>query len=102
MEDITALEDLEHIRSLFDALEVKKTMLNLLEAASLADGMKIFIGSENKLFEHSGCTLIVSPYKNQEAKIVGVIGVIGPTRLNYGRIIPVVNYTSQMMGKIIK
>ncbi|MCK5554734.1 MAG: heat-inducible transcriptional repressor HrcA [Alphaproteobacteria bacterium] len=102
LDDITALEDLERIQSLFDALEAKETMLKLLQATSLADGMKIFIGSENKLFDHSGCTLIVSPYKNQEASIVGVIGVIGPTRLNYGRIIPVVNYTSQMIGKIME
>ncbi|MFH1158741.1 MAG: heat-inducible transcriptional repressor HrcA [Pseudomonadota bacterium] len=101
LEDIAALEDLERIRSLFDALEARETMLRLLQAASLADGVKIFIGSENKLFSHSGCSLIVSPYKNQDARIIGVIGVIGPTRLNYGRIIPVVNYTSQMIGKIM-
>ena len=96
-----ALEDLERIRTLFDALEAKETMLKLLQATTLADGIKIFIGSENKLFSHSGCTLIISPYKNQEAQVIGAIGVIGPTRLNYGRIIPVVNYTSQMISKII-
>ena len=101
LDDITAIEDLERIRSLFGALEAKETLLKLLQAATLADGVKIFIGAENKLFSHSGCTMIVAPYKNQEAKVIGAIGVIGPTRLNYGRIIPVVNYTSQMIGKII-
>jgi heat-inducible transcriptional repressor len=101
LDDITAIEDLERIRSLFGALEAKETLLKLLQAATLADGVKIFIGAENKLFSHSGCTMIVAPYKNQEAKVIGAIGVIGPTRLNYGRIIPVVNYTSQMISKII-
>jgi heat-inducible transcriptional repressor len=101
LDDITALEDLERIRALFGALEAKETLLKLLQATALADGVKIFIGAENKLFSHSGCTLIVAPYKNQEAKVIGAIGVIGPTRLNYGRIIPVVNYTSQMISKII-
>jgi heat-inducible transcriptional repressor len=101
LEDVTALEDLDRIRTLFDALEAKETMLKILQATTQADGVKIFIGSENKLFSHSGCTLIISPCKNQEAKVIGAIGVIGPTRLNYGRIIPVVNYTSQMISKII-
>lgn len=101
LDDVTALEDLERIRALFEALEAKETMLKLLQATTAADGIKIFIGAENKLFSHSGCTMIVSPYKNQASQVVGAIGVIGPTRLNYGRIIPVVNYTSQMIGKII-
>lgn len=101
LDDVTALEDLERIRILFDALEAKETMLKLLNATTEAEGVKIFIGSENKLFSHSGCTMIISPYKNQDAQVIGAIGVIGPTRLNYGRIIPVVNYTSQMIGKIL-
>jgi heat-inducible transcriptional repressor len=101
LEDVTAIEDLDRIRTLFEALEAKETMLKLLEATAQGDGVKIFIGAENALFSHSGCTLVISPYKNQDAKIIGAIGVIGPTRLNYGRIIPVVNYTSQMIGKII-
>lgn len=101
LDDVTALEDLERIRTLFDALEAKETMLKILQATTLADGVKIFIGAENKLFSHSGCTLIISPYKNQDARVIGAIGVIGPTRLNYGRIIPVVNYTSRVIGEII-
>ncbi|MBI3441406.1 MAG: heat-inducible transcriptional repressor HrcA [Proteobacteria bacterium] len=101
LDDVTALEDLEGIRALFEALETKETMLRLLHATTVADGVKIFIGSQNKLFSHSGCTMIISPYRNQEAQVIGAIGVIGPTRLNYGRIIPVVNYTSQMISKLI-
>lgn len=101
LEDVTALEDLDRIRGLLEALETKETMLKILQATSRADGVKIFIGAENALFSHSGCTLVVAPYKNQESQIIGAIGVIGPTRLNYGRIIPVVNYTSQMISKII-
>ena len=101
LEDVTALEDLERIRTLFEALETKETMLKLLQATTAGEGVKIFIGAENKLFSHSGCTLIVAPYKNQETRIAGAIGVIGPTRLNYGRVIPVVNYTSQIISKII-
>jgi heat-inducible transcriptional repressor len=101
LEDVTALEDLNRIRTLFDALEAKETMLKLLQATTQADGVKIFIGAENKLFNHAGCTLVISPYKDQNARVIGAIGVIGPTRLNYGRIIPVVNYTSLMISKII-
>jgi heat-inducible transcriptional repressor len=101
LDDVTALGDLERIRSLFEALETKETMLKLLQATAGGDGVKIFIGAENKLFNHSGCALIVAPYKNQDARVVGAIGVIGPARLNYGRIIPVVNYTSQVIGKLI-
>lgn len=101
LEDVTAIEDLERIKTLFGALEAKESMLKILQATAQGEGVKIFIGAENKLFNHSGCTMIVAPYKNQDARIVGAIGVIGPTRLNYSRIIPVVNYTSQLMGRII-
>lgn len=101
LDDVTVLEDLERIRALFDALEAKETMLRLLDATRDADGVKIFIGAENKLFSHSGCSVIVSPCRAADSRIVGAIGVIGPTRLNYGRIIPVVNYTSQLISKII-
>lgn len=100
--DIHALEDLERIRSLFEALETKETMLELLKSTTEGEGVKIFIGSENSLFNHSGCSMIVSSYKSEESQILGAVGVIGPARLNYGRIIPVVRYTSQMISKIIK
>lgn len=99
--DITALEDLDRIRALMETLDTKEAMLKLLQAAALGDGVKIFIGAENKLFRHSGCALIVAPYKTHDSNVVGAIGVIGPARLNYGRIIPVVNYTSEIIGKIL-
>lgn len=101
LDDVTAIEDLERIRQLFDALETKESMLQLLQATTQGDGVKIYIGAENKLFGHSGCSMIVSPYRTQDARVVGAIGVIGPARMNYSRLIPVVNYTSQIIGKIL-
>lgn len=99
--DITAIAELERIRLLFEALETRETMLKLVESAGTAQGVQIFIGAENKLFEHSGCSMILAPCRNRNAEIVGAIGVIGPTRLNYGRIIPIVNYTSEVIEKLI-
>lgn len=101
LDDVTAIADLERIRSLFDALETKESMLKLLQATTQGEGVKIYIGAENKLFSHSGCSLIVSPYRTADARVMGAIGVIGPTRLNYRRIIPVINYTSQIIGRIL-
>ncbi|MDB4591892.1 heat-inducible transcriptional repressor HrcA [Paracoccaceae bacterium] len=94
-------EDLERIRNLFDDLERKRDIAEFLELTEQGDGVRIFIGSENKLFSLTGSSLVVSPYMNSERKIVGAIGVIGPTRLNYGRIVPLVDYTAQLVGKII-
>ena len=94
-------EDLERIRNLFDDLERKRDIAEFLELTEQGDGVRIFIGSENKLFSLSGSSLVVSPYMNSERKIVGAIGVIGPTRLNYGRIVPLVDYTAQLVGKLI-
>jgi heat-inducible transcriptional repressor len=93
--------DLERIRSLFDDLERKRDIANFLELADEGEGVRIFIGSENKLFSLSGSSLVVSPYMNADRKIVGAVGVIGPTRLNYGRIVPIVDYTAQLVGKLI-
>jgi len=101
LDDVTAIADLERIRTLFEALEAKETMLKLLQETTTADGIKIFIGSGNKLFSHSGCAMVIAPYKAQDARVVGAIGVIGPARLNYSRVIPVVNYASLAMGRII-
>lgn len=101
LEDVTAMKDLERIRLLFDDLESKKDLIHLLGLAESADGVKIFIGSENNLFSLSGSSLIVSPYKDSEQKIVGVIGVIGPTRLNYARIVPMVDYTARLVGRLL-
>jgi heat-inducible transcriptional repressor len=94
-------EELERIRILFDELERKRDIADFLELADQGDGVRIFIGSENKLFSLSGSSLVVSPYMNAERKIIGAVGVIGPTRLNYGRIVPVVDYTAQLVGKLV-
>lgn len=102
LDDVTALADLERIRSLFSALETKETMQKVLKATTAGEGVKIFIGAENTLFAHAGCSLIVAPYTNADSKIVGALGVIGPTRLNYRRIIPVINYTSQLIGEMLR
>ncbi|MFD1160236.1 heat-inducible transcriptional repressor HrcA [Roseovarius aestuarii] len=94
-------EDLERIRTLFDDLERKRDIAEFLELTDEGEGVRIFIGSENKLFSLSGSSLVVSPYMNADRKIVGAVGVIGPTRLNYGRIVPIVDYTAQLVGKLI-
>ena len=101
LEDVTALDDLHRIRRLFDALERKRTMLEVLRQTGDADGVRIFIGAENELFDHAGCSLIIAPFRNGRAEVVGAIGVIGPTRLNYARIIPVVDYTAQVIGRLM-
>jgi heat-inducible transcriptional repressor len=93
--------DLDRIRSLFDDLERKRDIARFLELTEAGEGVRIFIGSENKLFSLSGSSLVVSPYMNADRKIIGAVGVIGPTRLNYGRIVPIVNYTAQLVGKLI-
>ena len=93
--------DLERIRTLFDDLERKRDIADFLELAEDGEGVRIFIGSENKLFSLSGSSLVVSPYMNADRKIIGAVGVIGPTRLNYGRIVPIVDYTAQLVGKLI-
>lgn len=94
-------EDLDRIRHLFDDLERKRDIADFLELTDQGDGVRIFIGSENKLFSLSGSSLVVSPYMNADRKIIGAIGVIGPTRLNYGRIVPIVDYTAQLVGRMI-
>ncbi len=93
-------EDLERIRNLFDDLERKRDIAEFLELTDAGEGVRIFIGSENKLFSLSGSSLVVSPYMNSDRRIIGAIGVIGPTRLNYGRIVPIVDYTAQLVGRL--
>ena len=101
LEDLRAVEDLERIRSLFDALETKRGVIDLLGRAERAEGVRIFIGSENKLFSLSGSSTIVAPYRDGKGRIVGVIGVIGPTRLNYARVIPMVDYTARVVTRLL-
>ena len=86
---------------LFDDLERKRDIAEFLQLTDEGEGVRIFIGSENKLFSLSGSSLVVSPYMNADQKVVGAIGVIGPTRLNYGLIVPIVNYTAQMVGRVL-
>ncbi len=101
LEDVKAIEDLERARMLLGYLEEQEHMLELLGTIDGADGVQIFIGTENKIFNQSGWSMIISPYKNNEERIVGAIGVIGPTRLNYDRIVPMVDYTSRIVSKIV-
>ncbi len=101
LEDVQALEDLERVRKLFDDLETKEELLQLLTMAEDADGVRIFIGSETKLFSLSGSSVIVSPYMNADNDIVGVLGVVGPTRLNYARVIPMVDYTARLVTQLV-
>ena len=93
--------DIERVKILFDDLERKQDIANFLDLTEKGDGVRIFIGSENKLFSLSGSSLVVSSYMNADHKVIGAIGVIGPKRLNYGRIVPIVDYTAQLVGKII-
>src|SRR5437660_4945679 len=101
LEDVTALADLERLRALFEMLETKGTVLRLLDASRKAEGVQIFIGAESHLFGVAGCSLIIAPYQNSREQIIGAIGVIGPTRINYARIIPMVDYTAKMIGRLI-
>jgi heat-inducible transcriptional repressor len=102
LKDEIISKDLDQIRQLFDDIENKSTFMDILENASKAEGVQIFIGSKNFLFKHSGLSMVMAPYKNKEQEIVGAIGVVGPTRLNYSKIVPLVDYTSKIIGKVIK
>ncbi|MBS8261669.1 heat-inducible transcriptional repressor HrcA [Roseibium polysiphoniae] len=99
--DLEAVGDLERIRLLFDDLENKRDLIQLLGLAEKGDGVRIFIGSENNLFSLSGSSIVVSPYRDREQRIVGVLGVIGPTRLNYARVIPMVDYTAKLVSRLL-
>jgi heat-inducible transcriptional repressor len=101
LQDVREAGDIERIRRLFEALETKSTFISLLEAAQTAEGVQIFIGSDNALFDVSGCSLIVAPFHDTRARIIGAIGVIGPTRLNYSKVIPMVDYTARVMTRLI-
>jgi heat-inducible transcriptional repressor len=101
LENTTAVADLERIRRLFEDIENKKELAGLLGSAEQADGVRIFIGAESRMFSLSGSSLIAAPFRNEEEKIVGVLGIIGPTRLNYARIIPMVDYTAKVVGKLL-
>jgi heat-inducible transcriptional repressor len=99
--DEAAIGDIERVRSLLDDLENKQSVAELLDSARQAEAMRIFIGSENRLFALSGSSVIASPYRDREGRVVGVLGVIGPTRLNYARVVPMVDFTARSLGRII-
>ncbi len=99
--DETTLTDIERVRSLIDDLENKQSVSELLESAREAEATRIFIGSENRLFSLSGSSVIAAPYRDREGKVVGVLGVIGPTRLNYARVVPMVDFTARSLGRRI-
>jgi heat-inducible transcriptional repressor len=101
LDSVEAQADIERIRTLFDDIERKADLIRLLELAKDGDGVRIFIGSENRLFSLSGSSIVAAPYANAAGKIVGVIGVLGPTRLNYGRIIPMVDHTAKVIGRLL-
>jgi heat-inducible transcriptional repressor len=102
LHDRSALEDLEKVRMLFDDLEQKEQLIGLLDGVRDAEGVRIFIGAETRLFSLSGSSVIAAPYMNGRQKVVGAIGVIGPTRLNYARVIPLVDYTARMLGRMLE
>ncbi len=102
LENIHAQEDIERLRHLFDDLETKDGMIQLLDLAESGSGVRIFIGSENKLFSLSGSSLVVAPYRDSEQRVIGALGVIGPTRLNYARIVPMVDYTAQIVSRLLR
>lgn len=100
--DVTQIERLTAIQTLFERLETQETMLRLLDLAEQSDGVRIFIGAESGLFGTSGVSMMLAPSRNEHGRIVGAIGVIGPTRINYGRIIPVVDYTARVIGQLLR
>jgi heat-inducible transcriptional repressor len=102
LDDRSALEDLERVRMLFDDLEQKEQLIDLLDDVREAEGVRIFIGAETRLFSLSGSAVIAAPYMNGRQKVVGAIGVIGPARLNYARIIPLVDYTARVLGRLLE
>jgi heat-inducible transcriptional repressor len=101
LESMEAQSDLERVRTLFDDIERKNDLIRLLELAAEGDGVRIFIGSENRLFSLSGSSIVAAPYANAQGKVIGVIGVLGPTRLNYARIIPMVDHTAKVVGRLL-
>lgn len=101
LEDTQAAEDMERVRQLFDVLERQKGLLDVLDSTREAEGVRLFIGSENSLFPLSGSSVIVAPYMNASRQVIGALGVIGPTRLNYARVIPMVDYTARMVGQVL-
>lgn len=102
LENVTAQADIELLKHLFEDLETKDGLMQLLDLAEEGSGVRIFIGSENRLFSLSGSSLVVAPYRDKDSRVVGALGVIGPTRLNYARIVPMVDYTAQLISRMLR
>lgn len=102
LENVTAQADIELLKHLFEDLETQDGLMQLLDLAEQGSGVRIFIGSENKLFSLSGSSLVVAPYRDKDARVIGALGVIGPTRLNYARIVPMVDYTAQLISRMMR
>ncbi len=102
LHDVQAVDDIERIRNLFDMLESKTTFISVVEAVQSAEGVQIFIGAENALFRQAGCSLIIAPFRNSQSQVIGSIGVVGPARLNYGKIIPMVDFTAKLLTHYFK
>ncbi len=101
LEDAQAAEDLDRVRQLFNELERQQSLLDILDTTREADGVRLFIGAENQLFPLSGSSVIVAPYMGGGKQVIGALGVIGPTRLNYARVIPMVDYTAKVVGQLL-
>ena len=102
LENVTAQADIELLKRLFEDLETQDGMVKLLDQAESGSGVRIYIGSENKLFSLSGSSVVVAPFRDKDARVVGALGVIGPTRLNYARIVPMVDYTAQLVSRMLR
>jgi heat-inducible transcriptional repressor len=101
LDEVAALSDLERVRNLFEALETQELLVRLLGQTEKAQGVQIFLGSQNSLFNLTGCSMIVAPFSGTRTQVVGAIGVIGPTRINYARIIPIVDYTAKVISRLV-
>ncbi len=101
LDSVSAADDLDRLRHLFDDLESKTSIMELIDLAEAGNGVRIFIGSENKLFSLSGSSLVIAPYSDSQERVIGAVGVIGPTRLNYRRIVPMVDYTARLVSRLL-
>ena len=102
LNDLKAAEDLARVQRLFDDLEAKDSLIRLLNLAEEGEGVRIFIGAESRLFSQSGSSLVVAPYRDDNQRVIGALGIIGPTRLNYARIVPMIDYTAEVVGKMLR
>ncbi|WP_010299763.1 heat-inducible transcriptional repressor HrcA [Candidatus Odyssella thessalonicensis] len=101
LNNVTVVEEIDQIRNLFNLLDTKENLKTILDASVQAEGVQIFIGAENPLFAQSGCSMVIAPYKGTNERIIGAIGVVGPSRMNYGRVIPLVDYTAKLVSRLL-